>query len=225
MRRGMLKLVEQIPSRNIIWRANMVCADGQEIPVIWKPYSGEVDERPGISGEFYKREVAAYECAKILGPEVNVPDTIVYAYSTEPGAVQLWLADAIVGDYVNMDYLIFMNLEQWRWAAAFDYITGNNDRHSGNWMLDAKAKLWLIDNASSFPEENDCWRGSLAILRPMINRKIEIPDYMHEIMWDHNAEFEMVLQATGLQNSVQSMMERMMLFNKAKTFADLVIKR
>lgn len=198
--------------------------DGGKFPVIWKPYSGEMDERPGINGEFYKREVAAYECAKLVR-EVNVPDTVVYAYDNEPGAVQLWMENAIIGDYINMDYLIFMHLEQWRWAAAFDYVIGNNDRHSGNWLWSTDLKLWLIDNSSAFPEENDCWRGSLAILRPMINRKIEIPDYVREIMWDHNGDFEAVLVSNGLYNSVAAMMERIVLFKKAETFADLVIKR
>lgn len=37
-------------------------------------------------------------------------------------------------------------------AALFDYVIGNTDRHEGNWMVDTKGKLHLIDHGYAFTD-------------------------------------------------------------------------
>lgn len=226
MRRGVLKVFDKIPSRNDIYHGVMVPESKEALPVIWKPESGEHDERPCILGQFYLREVAAYEISKCFGENnVHVPETIKYSLNNQVGSVQRELQNAIIGDYINMDYMICVNLDQWRWAAMFDYVIGNNDRHSGNWMCDRFGTLWLIDNGSSFPYKNDCWRGSLQVLRPMINRGVEIHKWMKDIILENVKVMIMVLEGLGMTDAVAPMVSRVEMLTSVEKFSDLVIKR
>jgi hypothetical protein len=46
-------------------------------------------------------------------------------------------------------------IREFQKLAMFDFIIGNTDRHSGNWMVDEQHKLRAIDHGLSFPEQNN----------------------------------------------------------------------
>lgn len=210
-------------NKNIVWYGTIQEVGMPSIDVIWKPENGEVNERPGINGRFYAREAAAFKVAQVIR-NVSVPVTVQRIYNNVTGALQKWLT-AVPGDYINIDYMMFVDLDQWRWAAAYDYVIGNNDRHAGNFMVEGAGKLWLIDNGSSFPEENDCWRGSLAVLRPMINRRVKIPLLIKGTFKRSLPAVKHILNYFELGNSIESLVERVNMLSKAETFGDLRIVR
>lgn len=134
---------------------------------IFKPTSGELDElRPSIeSGTYYKREVAAYEVAKIvemldLVPETIVKDLVVDGVK-QTGSLQAFVPHSQTGYQIlareqreilngimresehnqeqfattGKTFWVGMNKADLERSALFDSILGNTDRHSGNWMV------------------------------------------------------------------------------------------
>jgi hypothetical protein len=127
---------------------------------IFKPVEGEPD---GIRNTVpdrtaYLREAAAYEVAKIVGMEDLVPATVVREIDGELGSVQEFIADAD-SDHGMYDTEDIMDVGDFPddvvRAAAFDFVIGNTDRHSGNWLIKKNGKVVLIDNGLSFPFKSD----------------------------------------------------------------------
>ncbi len=97
-------------------------------------------------------EVAAFRMAEVLGLD-NVPPTVVRRFGGATGSLQIWLENIISsGDLKDglspPDYAA--------WAAQrqamelFDYLILNIDRNTGNYLVDADWKLWMIDHTRAF---------------------------------------------------------------------------
>ena len=126
---------------------------------VWKPIEADDSWHSGYS------EVAAYELSELLELGI-VPATVYSDIDGHEGTSQLFLVNSTVGDRLDWETV----LEVWsshpkrERIALLDHLTGNGDRHEGNWMLDQDTgKLWAIDHghcmwqeASSTPLGNVC---------------------------------------------------------------------
>lgn len=122
-------------------------ADGTQ--GVFKPRSGEQkDMRAGVpNGTSYRREIAASRLADVLGLDDLVPATTLRDLGGEIGSIQNYVPEA---EKPMESQHPFDGGEDAARAAVFDYLTGNLDRHAGNWLL-KDDKLVLIDNGLSFP--------------------------------------------------------------------------
>jgi len=101
--------------------------------------------------EQYKREVAAYLIDKILGWNI-VPETKLVKVKGQEGSAQKWIKSAVHVRNVIDDFVAKLNEDSSWKIGLFDFIIGNDDRHSGNSMWDAENnKIIAIDNGYAFP--------------------------------------------------------------------------
>ncbi len=126
---------------------------GKDLAAIYKPAVGEehgptknLGLRPGIErGSYYKREWLTYMVDRALELDV-VPPTVLRREDLGIGSVQAWVEKAGVASKTPG----FPNLEDLMKIALLDYLTGNQDRHKGNYLIDQEGHLYAIDNGLSF---------------------------------------------------------------------------
>jgi len=98
-------------------------------------------------------EVAAYRLAGLLGLD-NVPPTVVRSIRNTTGSLQLWVENAMTEGHRRRNGLRPPDYGAWlaqmRTMSLFDYLAGNIDRHAGNYLLDARGKMWFIDHTRAF---------------------------------------------------------------------------
>ena len=101
----------------------------------------------------YSAECAAYELGRLLGLDM-IPPAALRPVEGMSGSVQLWVEDAMTeGDRIA-DEIQPPNLAKWRREQsimrAFDALIANQDRNTGNSLIDADWNLWLIDHSRTF---------------------------------------------------------------------------
>ena len=121
---------------------------------VFKPVSGEDDDLdPDIPGRYDIREAAASDVARILGMADLVPSTGQASIRGSEGSLQQFVPDAQPAHEAEESGRdIYGTPEDAARAAILDYIIGNVDRHTENWMVRPDGKIVLIDNGLSFPE-------------------------------------------------------------------------
>jgi hypothetical protein len=121
---------------------------------VFKPGAGEAPGmRRNITNGFQtEREAGAWQVAKIVGMDDIVTPVAITTVLGQRGAVLEWQNGDVAA---NVDgHRMFDGEEDLGRAAAFDYIIGNEDRHSGNWIVSDDGKLHLIDHGLSFPDKS-----------------------------------------------------------------------
>ncbi|BDT92458.1 hypothetical protein IFM12275_24340 [Nocardia sputorum] len=119
---------------------------------IYKPASGEPDaigSIPRVPGAQAKREVAAYRFSKILGFDDLVPDTALVNGPSGPGSLQEFVTAGPAKPISGYDQI------QRQRMAVFDYLTGNLDRNTGNYLTRPDGRIIAIDHGLTFPETTD----------------------------------------------------------------------
>lgn len=119
---------------------------------IYKPARGERPLSDFPYGSLHHREVAAYECSRLLGWDL-VPPTVECNGPHGEGSLQLFVEHDPEEHYfvLREDNALW---EQLLRLAVFDLVTNNADRKGGHVLRDASARLWAIDNGLTFhPEE------------------------------------------------------------------------
>lgn len=98
-------------------------------------------------------EVAAYRLAVLLGLD-SVPPVVRRTIDNSRGSLQLWVENALPERTRRERGVRPLDRSRWlaqmRVMALFDVLVGNVDRHLGNYLLDAKGKLWMIDHTRAF---------------------------------------------------------------------------
>ncbi len=160
---------------------HMTLDDGKG--VVFKPKKGEMPRiRPWIRGDYYLREAATADLAHTLGLGHLVPPTVVRKAEGEIGSAQEFVPDT---DAAGALYYVtktqakaFDGNDDLSLAAAFDYLTGNSDRHLANWLVrKSDGKLVLIDHGLNFPDNPDNWKNiNDVIIKRARARKLRIPD-------------------------------------------------
>ena len=95
-------------------------------------------------------EVGAYRTSEILGWNI-VPETIKVDYGKGFGSSQKWIPNGREfydpidenDEQVKIEDKYFDGLAK---IFVLDMITGNNDRHNANMIIDQNDKIWAIDN-------------------------------------------------------------------------------
>ena len=102
---------------------------------------------------FANREALAYEVSEELGFSGLVPITTV-RLGDPPASIQQWVDNAVIGwDSSPSDWrgISEDNIKQ---LQIFDALTGNTDRHAGNYLIKDK-KLIGIDHGLAFSDKSD----------------------------------------------------------------------
>lgn len=159
-----------------------------------KRYCKSMDLR--ITGP--ERELLAYDLDQVLKFDL-VPPTVGRELDRIGfGSIQAWVASPSGWEWVQKGY-DFRQHPKNPWLhrlAAFDFITGNIDRHSGNWMLDAGHRVYAIDNGYSFVKGDDREFLRSSAGKMLVGFPIH-PVVMHEIAGISEQQVARVLQGRG----------------------------
>lgn len=141
----------QIWSSNYVFLARMRAGDAEPFLAVYKPQAGERPLWDFPDGTLYRREVAAYRLAQLLGWEF-VPPTVVRDGPEGVGSLQLFMAH-------DPESHFFLQREvpelvpQLQRIALFDVIANNADRKGGHCLLDEHGHIWGIDHGLCFHAE------------------------------------------------------------------------
>ena len=108
-----------------------------------------------ISGP--EREILAYDVDKVCGFDLVPPTVGRNIDKLGFCSVQAWVRSPSAWEWLDKGYDYRKDTAN-PWLhrlVAFDYITGAIDRHSANWMIDKKRRMYAIDNGYSFVKDND----------------------------------------------------------------------
>jgi hypothetical protein len=145
--------------------------------------------------ESYKSEIAAYKLDRMLDLNM-VPPTVERRHDGKDAAFQLWVENVKMLSEVTKQGLKDPNPHRWNQnyhrAMVFDYLTGNIDNNSGNWLFDRVWNVYKIDCSRCFtgtPQMKFDARTIGHIDRPFLERlkaldknavRKEIGDYLTE---------------------------------------------
>jgi hypothetical protein len=121
-------------SSNYVFLAQLCAPDGAQFAAVYKPLRGESPLWDFPDGSLYKREVAAYELAKLLG-WTFVPPTVVREGPEGIGSLQVFVRHDTQSHYFvqrENDELV----PQLKRMCVFDYVANNADRKGGHSLLD-----------------------------------------------------------------------------------------
>ncbi|WP_174526231.1 hypothetical protein [Micromonospora maritima] len=153
------------------------------------------------------REVAASRLDEDLGFGL-VPTTARWDGPHGAGSMQEFVENAHPGRPVT-DY----SLPERERMAVLDYISGNTDRHMGNYLTGPDGRLVAIDHGYSFPESNAEPLRSDFVAQQR-NQPLS-PDTMARLQSTDPAVLADRLRATGLnENAVSGAMDR---FNEIRS--------
>jgi predicted ABC-type ATPase len=194
---------------------------------VFKPLSGESESLMDQTSmeNFYLREAAASDVANIIGLDDIVPQTIAREVNGEPGSFRRFIPDAKTAAQIGsgFDEAYDGALDNAR-AAAFDYLTGQTDRHGNNWMLRSDGKLMLIDNALSFPSPASAQGGQefySKLFDHAAMKNLAIPREVEEwkALWPQIAE---AMRKRGLSNAeIAETESRLSKLTSVATFGEL----
>jgi uncharacterized repeat protein (TIGR03843 family) len=147
--RGSLTLEGRLPwSTNHSWLAT-VTADGETLPVVYKPRLGERPLWDFPRGTLCQRETAAFVVSQALGWRL-VPPTVLRDGPRGTGAVQLFVPHDPDRHFLTLARPDPRTVGR---IVALDVVTNNADRKSGHVLLDGQGALWLIDHGLTFHVE------------------------------------------------------------------------
>jgi hypothetical protein len=173
------------------------------------------------------REVAAYEVAKVIGLDDLVPVTVMHTAhnSGQIGSMQEFCPDAEVARKLEGEAPYDGKRDGAR-AVVFDFIMGNTDRHSKNWMIDKTGKIRLIDNGYCLPE-----RHGLQTVSFMSQRQNQLAAHYSRLSLDEAKaewkdklpEVESVLKKAGISDAaIAKMKERYDIIMGYKDWGDAI---
>lgn len=152
--------LERIPDGVTHPRKVLLETDGVRAYAVFRDVEVSRDAIWLSDGTFHMRlrdsalfEVAAYRMAGLLGLD-NVPPTVLRSIRNTKGSLQLWVEGAMTERHRRKNGLRPPDYGAWlaqmRTMALFDFLVGNIDRHVGNYLLDARGKIWFIDHTRAF---------------------------------------------------------------------------
>ncbi|GAB2702949.1 hypothetical protein GCM10027089_26230 [Nocardia thraciensis] len=173
---------------------------------VFKPFSGEFPVRIGIPetpGAQAIREVAAFRVDRMLGFG-RVPATAIVdgpkGYTR--GSIQQFIESGPGRSLVGADGKMNYDRTQQQQMAVLDYITGNSDRHAGNYRTvveDGKNKIVAIDHGTTFPERPDPWGIRSDFVKAHMNTRLD-PDVLRAVEKLHPDRLRGALEDLGMSD-------------------------
>jgi len=161
LRAGELELDGVLPWSSNYAFLGRVCADGVELPVVYKPRRGERPLWDFTQGTLCLREQAAFLVSQALGWRI-VPPTVLRQGQHGLGSVQLFIEHDPERHYLTFEGDPILRTQLQR-IVLFDVVINNADRKSGHVLLEAEAeteaetavdalpsRLWGIDHGICF---------------------------------------------------------------------------
>jgi uncharacterized repeat protein (TIGR03843 family) len=145
-------------SSNYVFLAHLEHPERGAGLAIYKPARGERPLSDFPHGTLHRREVAAYELARLLGWDL-VPPTVEFDGPHGEGSLQLYITHDPAEHYFVLrdDEALTEQLVR---LAVFDLLANNADRKGGHILCDGTRRLWAIDNGLCFHiEEKLSHRG------------------------------------------------------------------
>ncbi len=180
LRDGDVQVVGRVvDASNLALLVDIVGADGQVVPAIYKPVRGERPLWDFPTGTLAGREVASARIAEASGYAV-VPPTVLRDGPAGVGSVQLWIGDPHAGEplpspvglapagTVPEGYLsivdgelpdgtsvtvVHEDADDVRDAAVLDAVLNNSDRKGGHLVRDGAGTLWGFDHGLTLHAE------------------------------------------------------------------------
>jgi hypothetical protein len=135
-------------------------------------HSSEVERQPDGSKVIFKPEITALRDSAAHGGSDD---------ATGKGAVQNFVENATLAAQVPIDCRFGGPVDA-ALSAAFDFLQGHCDRHANSWVVNEDGKISLVDNAFTWPENNDALRSEF--INRAINENWAIPSQVKE--WPKN---------------------------------------
>ncbi len=204
---------------------------------VYKPEYGE-DPRfaeHNVYGRLYAREAANSDIADLVKMSDLHPPTVVRDVDGQRGSIQLYvdgtLPAAGYGEiehtdpsvhpdrYIDPFHPRYDGDKDLARAGALDYLTGQQDRHLGNWLLDKNGKLVLIDNGDTFPNSANNSIGPSYLTDVARERNLAIPEEVRHWKWD---DIHSILKKYEFsREEIAHTKERFRDLQKSTTFAGL----
>jgi hypothetical protein len=174
---------------------------------------------------FWLREVATSDVADLFnkaGMHMPVPNTVqTEDEDGNQGARQDFFKGMEMGGVDEATAREIAERPEIANYALFDFLSGNLDRHEGNWMVNDDGEIGLIDNGRAWPAENSRpGRHDPIVLAALMNHKVpKIPVSWHAI--------ENALSSAGIPGEcIESAEGRYDLLKKfeGKTFQRLLVE-
>ena len=168
-------------SSNDVYLARLSHPEHGDGLAVYKPRAGE-NPLWDFPGGLDRREVAAYDFARLLGWPMVPPTVLRPDGPRGVGSLQLFIEHDPSQHYFELregdahdEALVRM--------AVFDLLANNADRKGGHVLLDPEGRLWGIDNGLCFHEDEklrtviwdyagtripDAWRETIACARDAI---------------------------------------------------------
>lgn len=170
-----------------------------------KAYSESVDM--SVSGP--EREFIAYQLDQVMGFDLVPPVVLRNVEPLSAGSLMAWVRQPLAIDWIRYQRYDYRKHPENPWLhkiAAFDFITGQLDRHAANFILDSDGRVYAIDNGYSFVMGDDrrymkCNPGRALVghqIHPIVKEIIQkidpykIRDIMNAVAF-HNDELYGVL--------------------------------
>jgi hypothetical protein len=103
--------------------------------------------------DHHANEVAAYELSKLLGLDA-VPPTVARSIDRRDGSLQLWIenaeTEASFRERPHPPQEQARHRLQLQQMQVFDNLIHNIDRNLGNYLSDARGRVWYVDHTRSF---------------------------------------------------------------------------
>jgi hypothetical protein len=161
---------------------------------VYKPMAGEDSPRSSVpEGELWNREIAVSRLDEALGFDL-VPTTTEWTGPDGIGSMQEFEDNATNGLAPDA----YTDAERER-MAVLDYVSGNTDRHWGNYLTGADGRLVAIDHGLSLPESDaDPIRSDFVC--DQLNRPLS-DDLVNQMRAVDERRFTDTLRASGLSES------------------------
>lgn len=135
-------------SSNYVYVAQLCGPGGEQFAAVYKPLRGE-SPLWDFPGGLYRREVAAYRLANLLGWPF-IPPTVVRQEGPEGvGSLQLFVRHDQESHFFTQRETPEL-VPQLQRMAVFDYVANNADRKGGHCLLDESGRIWGIDHGLCF---------------------------------------------------------------------------
>lgn len=135
-------------SSNYVYLTTLCGDGGRQLAAIYKPESGETPLWDFPMGTLYRREVAAYELAKLLDWPF-VPPTVIREGPQGVGSLQVFIQHDRRSHFFEQRDIPEL-VPQLQRIAVFDFVANNADRKGGHFLLDASGRIWGIDHGLCF---------------------------------------------------------------------------